>query len=100
MSARELARHHGSFMFLAWTSTTAGIAQRSRVTRTLRSMVARPFVGTRSLAGRTSPCSSSTTTTPREPDRVVPTEHAEQLVELVVAEAAIGQDRDSHSIGQ
>ena len=39
----EVARHHDSFLPLACATTTAGIAVRSDVTRTLRSIFARPL---------------------------------------------------------
>lgn len=38
---RLMARHHASFMALAWTTTTAGTSARVRVTRASRIIVAR-----------------------------------------------------------
>jgi hypothetical protein len=95
-SLREVTKHQGSFMALALTTTTAGTSKRSSVTLALRIISARPVGKTQPLAVRASPWVILDADVAAEADVKVPAVEHQKLVELLVAEAPIGQQLDRH----
>src|SRR5271155_1754459 len=87
------ARHQGSFMFLAWTQTTAPTLCRPAVTSASRSLRARPPLPTQLAASRVSPSAAVTWMLPRNRIDISEAQLVEKGEQLRVAEAAIGQDR-------
>jgi hypothetical protein len=95
-----VTRHQGSFMPLACTHTAAPTGQCASVTVASRSLRARPPWPTQSSAGRAVPSGRADPGVAFEPDHVVEAQVAEEVEQLGVGEAAVGQNGDPDAGGQ
>src|SRR5271168_4452603 len=106
MTSRALAspslatRHQGSFMFLAWTQTTAPTLCRPAVTSASRSLRALPPTPTHSAAARVFAVGRRDMDVAAKPDDIGETQLVEKGEKLGLAKAAIGQDRHRYAPGQ
>ena len=87
-------------MPVAWTQTTAPTLWRAAVTLAPRSRRARPPLPTQSAARRVSPSAAANSNIAAKADDVAEAEPVEELEQLDVAEAPIGQDRHRHIFGK
>ena len=81
----------------ACTQTTASSAYASAVTVAPRRVRGRPVGGTHAAAGRVSPVALRDGDIPAKPDHELKAEGGQQLVQLLIAKAAIGQHRHGHA---
>src|SRR5271166_6764461 len=93
------ARCQGSFIPTAFTHTTAPTLWRAAVISASRNLRARPPLPTQSAANRVSPSRRADMDVAAKADDVSEAQAIQEVEQLDVAEAAIGQDRHDHALG-